>query len=353
MYSKSIYPLELSKEALDEYLIKGWFRMGQSLFTTNFLIFNGQLYSVAWLRVGLSRFKEDKKLAKLKKLNKNFRVEIKPANLTTSHELLFEDYKKHVDFEASDSLHHLLFHYKTYNIFDTYQVDLYDNDLLIACGIFDIGQKTAQGITSFYNHNYKKNSLGKYLICLKMEYCANIGLDYFYPGYFVPGYEPFDYKLELGRDSLEFFLFRSGTWEPIEYFNIRETTIQTIWSKLTRAQEVLARANCTVALMYYPYFSFNLIEEMYQNNLVDIPMFLKISNLNHPVDQILVYQLASQTFQLVTYKAILNFDHIEPVIHNFNKEVIVIDKILLGSTELQQIVDYLTNQQKNSIVEQL
>ena len=41
----------LNGEELDKYLERGWFRMGQTIFTTNFLKFNGLIYSVIWLRI--------------------------------------------------------------------------------------------------------------------------------------------------------------------------------------------------------------------------------------------------------------------------------------------------------------
>jgi leucyl-tRNA---protein transferase len=37
---ESLHPVEL-----DRYLDNGWFRMGQTIFTTNFLNFNNELFS--------------------------------------------------------------------------------------------------------------------------------------------------------------------------------------------------------------------------------------------------------------------------------------------------------------------
>lgn len=342
MYSKSIFPLNLSIEELDNYLLNGWFRMGQSLFTTNFLIFNAQLYSVAWLRVGLSNFHLDKKLLKLKKINKNFRVDIHPANITPTHEALFSKYKESVSFDASESLHHLLYHNKNYNIFNTYQVDLFDNDEIIGSGIFDIGDKTAQGITSFFDPAYRKNSLGKYLICLKMEFCQQKGLDHFYPGYFVPGYEPFDYKLELGREAMEFLHLASGTWEKIDTFNVRQTSVQSLWKNLTKAQQIFNKANISTDFLYYPYFSFNLIEELHKKELVDTPMFLKVKTADDNSNQIIVYQVDSRKFQLINYIIELEFENQSISEGNFNKQVIVVDDILLTTSDCKEIITYIS-----------
>ena len=90
-------------------------------------------------------------------------------------------------------------------IYNTHEINLFDGEKLIAVGYFDIGTRSAAGISSFYDPSYKKYSLGKYLIYLKMEYCQKMGFEYFYPGYFVPGYKAFDYKLSkrFGRPNTE------------------------------------------------------------------------------------------------------------------------------------------------------
>ena len=41
---------------LDQYLQMGWFRMGQTMFTTNFLIFNNEQFNALWLRIDLEKF---------------------------------------------------------------------------------------------------------------------------------------------------------------------------------------------------------------------------------------------------------------------------------------------------------
>ena len=42
MFAQIAYPEELAPEELDKFLANGWFRMRQTIFTTNFLHFNQQ-----------------------------------------------------------------------------------------------------------------------------------------------------------------------------------------------------------------------------------------------------------------------------------------------------------------------
>jgi arginine-tRNA-protein transferase len=138
MLAKLNYPTALHPKELDNYLAHGWFRMGQTIFTTNFLRFSGVFYSAIWLRIDLDTFVPSKTQLKLEKLNATFSVEIVPVKVTTTHEELFLKYKNHISFEAAPSLEYLLYHDGNNDIYDTYQVNIYDQQKLIATGFFDL-----------------------------------------------------------------------------------------------------------------------------------------------------------------------------------------------------------------------
>ena len=61
MFVEIEYPDKLLPAQLDDYLSKGWFRMRQTIFTTNFLHFRHQFYSAIWLRISLDNYLFDKK----------------------------------------------------------------------------------------------------------------------------------------------------------------------------------------------------------------------------------------------------------------------------------------------------
>src|SRR5689334_21636891 len=108
MFAKLISPPVLSPDSLDEYLARGWFRMGQSIFTTHFLCFKHQFYSALWLRIDLTHTSDDTNFKKLQKLNKNLRVEFRVAYITEEKEALFSRYKESITFDTSESIQHLL-----------------------------------------------------------------------------------------------------------------------------------------------------------------------------------------------------------------------------------------------------
>lgn len=195
----------LGPAQLDGFLSLGWFRMQQTIFTTNILYFNDQVYDAVWLRVRLHDFEPDRRYKKLSGKNNRFRIEIKKLRITPEHEALYNSYKESISFECASSLHSLLYGEKDFNVYNTQMINVYTGDILIGTGCFDLGSNSAVGICSVYDPEYKKFSLGKYMIYEKLQYCKRENFTYFYPGYFVPGYPPFDYKLEIGKPAIDYF----------------------------------------------------------------------------------------------------------------------------------------------------
>jgi len=302
MFAQVNCPEILQPEELDQYLTRGWFRMGQTIFTTNFLNFKSNFYSAIWLRIPLREFPQDKKQQDLFRKNKAFRVEIRRASITPEKEALFSRYKKNLSFEASASLHTLLFGRVSRDIYNTHEISIYDNRQLIATGFFDIGSVSAAGITSFYDPLYKKYSLGKYLIHLKIEYSKKNELQYFYPGYFVPGYPLFDYKLDIGRPVLQYFEFTSSQWKPIANFSRAFSPLQLMYDKLYALQNVLLRNGIECKILKYEFFDANLIPELENIVLFDFPIFLSCHKLSEETP--IVFDIRDQQYHWIKCRSV-------------------------------------------------
>jgi arginyl-tRNA--protein-N-Asp/Glu arginylyltransferase len=276
MFAEAHFPKVLSHDELDQSLALGWFRMGQTIFTTNFLNLRNEFYSAIWLRIILSDFEADDRQIKVNRMNKHFRTEIRKATVTPQKEILFTRYKTTVSFDASPSLQQLLFGHEQYNIYDTWEINVFDGDKLIASGFFDLGKKSAAGITSFYDPEYKKYSLGKYLIYQKIEYCKNLDLDFFYPGYFAPGYGMFDYKLRIGSSSLQFLQLSSESWQPISTFSDEDIPLKKMNERLLDLQQRLGK---DYSILKYAYFEANLLSELEGIGLFDYPIFMNVPEI--------------------------------------------------------------------------
>lgn len=212
---QSIELYNIQPAQLDSFLAIGWFRIQQSIFTTDILYFDGEVYNAVWLRVRLSDFVPDKKCHELQKKNSRFTREIDQAIITAEQENLFARYRESISFDCAPTLRGLLYGEGMSNAYNTYMINLYDGDKLIALGFFDVGETSAAGISSIYDPAYKKYSPGRYLIYEKMIYCKENNYKHFYPGYFVPGYAMFDYKLDIGKDALEYFNIYTKKWLPL------------------------------------------------------------------------------------------------------------------------------------------
>ncbi len=207
-------------EMLDYYLSQGYYRMQQDLFTCRFLPREGQLNTVHWLRIVLPQVQYGPKQRRLLRLNERFSVSVKPLRLTTEYETLYARYRQNLDFDTSASLEALLLDGATHTVFRTEIVEVRDQGQLIAAGILDAGSDSIAGIVNFYDPAYRKHSLGKYLLLLKMEYARQQQKAYYYPGYLVHGDPKFDYKLFACQPATEVFDALNSQWLPFSWAEV-------------------------------------------------------------------------------------------------------------------------------------
>jgi leucyl-tRNA---protein transferase len=349
MFAQVHTPLSLTPGQLDDYLFRGWFRMGQNIFTTNFLNFKGQFYSALWLRIDLARYTTDSTEHRLRKLNHRFKTGISKATVSADKEDLFSRYRESISFEASASLHQLLFGKASYNVYNTYEVTIHDGERLIACGIFDLGSSSAAGITSFYDPLYKKYSLGKFLIYLKMDYCRERGLDHFYPGYFVPGYSFFDYKLSIGKNALEYLDFPSGHWLTIDNFSPLLTPIRIMQEKLVSLQMMMAQSRMESEILRYEFFEANLLPELKDVDLFDYPLFLHYPKLNtdsHVI--IIVYDIQDEQYHLLKCRSLWN-SNLPNMNGMYSSELLKTDYAVFSSASCEEMVSAISIESKGSI----
>jgi leucyl-tRNA---protein transferase len=206
------YPEQLTGEELDAFLARGWYRMGQSIFTTHFISLADHAYRVYWFRYDLQKLKPGKAVKRLTKLNAHFDITIRSFEISGELEQLYSLYKTHIDFEAAQSVQYWLHGDQVNNVFDTQLIEIRDNEVLIAAGVFDKGHESIAGILNFYHPDYKKFSLGKYLMLVKIQYALQAGKKLYYPGYIVQHYPRFDYKLFVDEQSAEIYLPEAGQW---------------------------------------------------------------------------------------------------------------------------------------------
>jgi arginine-tRNA-protein transferase len=213
------FPDELSGTELDTFLEKGWYRLGQIIFTTDFIQLNETWYRVFWLRYRLEAIRFGKKQLTLLKANRHFEIQVKSLKITEEMEELFQVYKSNINFEVSPTISNYLFDGSIFgsveqNVFQTEMIEIREKGRLIALGVFDNGDESIAGILNFYHPEYSKYSLGKFLMLLKINLALQAGKTWYYPGYIAYDYTKFDYKLFPGHPGAEIFDPDSQLWLP-------------------------------------------------------------------------------------------------------------------------------------------
>lgn len=215
-------------DSLDYALADGYFRMGNDIFTTN-EVFVGNygksaIYDpVFWLRLNLKKAKETTSTKRIKKKCARFSFSIQKAEITNEIELLYYEYFLATKFDGYPTCQECIPEMNTENaVFDTYMICIRDQGKLIAVGYFDMGKKAVMSVLHFYHPDYKRYSLGKFLMLITKDFAQDDKMDFVYPGYFFLGSDKMDYKLFPQKESIEVFLPKDKTWEPIEKYSKEE-----------------------------------------------------------------------------------------------------------------------------------
>lgn len=300
MYSDLVKLTELKPQTLDLYLEKGWFRLGKNLFTTSFLTFKEELYDAFWLRIPLKDFEFSKSQSQILKRLGSFSLSILPFEMSEEKKSLFLKYRSSLSFEPAKDLDSILFSGEGESFFNTYNVCLYDNEKLIACGIFDLGEKSVQGIVSFYDPEYKKYSLGKALILLKIKYSKDNFFDYFYPGYVVPGYPRFDYKLDISKEKGQFFDLTLRLWRKIDFLKLENQPLRRIKDALFTLEGILKQFGYEeFKVKRYKFYDIGLDTNYSPHKLLTLPYFIFCFSNSQIEEIIIVYDTFDGMYKLV------------------------------------------------------
>lgn len=292
MYKARRIMERIAAEELDHYLEKGWFRMKQHMFTTEFLQMGSDFYDAIWLRHRLPGFRFPKWFDKMKR-NPLFRAEVTAFHPGPKHEMLYQAYQESKPTGFPESLESILYGEGDTNIFNTRQVNIFAGDELVGAGFFDLGGNSAMGIVSYYEPRYKRFGMGKYATMLAYEYCAMKGLTWFYPGYFAPGNPSFDYKTNFDPASLEYLDMHHQQWLSFDAFRTVELPMAAILQQLADLDLKLATEGLVTCLIHNIFFAFS------DNSRYDSPLMLLICSQDEHAGQALVtYDHHTREFHL-------------------------------------------------------
>jgi leucyl-tRNA---protein transferase len=353
MHAQVHFPLSLSGEELDRYLAEGWFRMGQTIFTTNFLNFKQKFYSAIWLRIRLSECPRSRTAEKLARLNEKFSVVIQKAEISQEKENLFTKYRTQVSFEPSSSIQSLLYGRATDNVYETLEITIRDGDKLIGCGFFDLGKKSVAGITSFYDPTYKKFSLGKFLIYQKIAFAKAKGYDFFYPGYFVPGYAAFDYKLDIHRNAQEYFDLATSRWDSVSKFKNELSPIAVMRTKLADLHRALSSRSIPASVLHYEFYDATLVPDLSHMELFDFVVFLQYYDLfENVINSLVVYDVRDQRYHWMVVKSVWKSDHLPQSDDSYSAHLLKVEEEVISTATAAEMAEILAIAIHSKVFEQ-
>lgn len=244
----------ISSKDLDRLLASGYFRTGNYMMRTRVLYFNDEILNTLHIRIVLEEHFFSKSLYKiLKRNNAKFTYKIQPLNITDEKETLYKIHRKRFKGNASASLMAYLYDNIKRNIFNTLELNIYEEGKLIGFSFFDLGEDSMASIIGIYHQEYANNSLGIYTMLLEIEYAKFLHLKYYYPGYVT--YEPsqFNYKQRLSN-QFEFYDWHTKQWLSFEYKNDKIRINELYKTKLDEAIKWLNHFKIPNRILFYPFF---------------------------------------------------------------------------------------------------
>jgi arginyl-tRNA--protein-N-Asp/Glu arginylyltransferase len=199
MIASRIEPETLAPAELDDYLERGWYRIGRAMITTDFLMNEGDLRSTIWTRLDLRTHRFRSSLRKqLAQVHARFEIRVGDLVLDATREELYTRYREMVGGNRAESLDEVTGGEEGRALFHTREIGIYRDGVLVAFSWFDLGETSVESLIGVYEPAYRKHGLGFCTLLLEIEHAAAIGLHYHYAGYVLSEPSGMDYKRRVG-----------------------------------------------------------------------------------------------------------------------------------------------------------
>ncbi len=294
-------PRRLSPRELDDYLHRGWFRIGQTLITCRALIAQQTLLSTVWTRTDLQDYRFKGSLRRvMRRVEERFEVTVGPARVDDEHEELYQRYLGSVGGSRARSLDHFLFDGEPdRGLFQTWEVTLREEGELVAFSLFDLGHESLQSLLGVYNPELARYGLGFYTLLREVQFGVESGRRYFYAGYVLPGDPMMDYKLRTG--NVWYLDERADRWRPWSEFTplVYVPPVERLRAALDEVQRRLSKHRIPARPLLYPMFELPAHTPTLSMCL-DQPYVLECLPERHPVAALLVtWDIDAETYSLV------------------------------------------------------
>jgi arginyl-tRNA--protein-N-Asp/Glu arginylyltransferase len=212
--AEEVERLNIRGELFDAYLSHGFFPQGSgAIGFYSYHIYSFDDIRKIWnIRYDLNQLTLSRQAKRIINKNKGFSVQFSdPFRGDREFFRLMSAYiKGKSNFYPSTKIHFILPLDKAnptqITLYDAVGIRIYDGTKLVAGGIFYKGQQSVASISHFYDFNYKKFSIGKYLILVTLDWMRERQMRWYYPGYIIAGVPELKYKLFLNEAHCQSFV---------------------------------------------------------------------------------------------------------------------------------------------------
>lgn len=216
---------ELAPEVFDQFLVRGWRLLGQSLVRHNFSVCRGEICHTIPLRIRLDDFEPSKSQRQLLRRSNALVVKHSPIRFSRQKFLLFDLHTQRLQERQPSSLASFLNPFSAQVPVKGQEYRIYLDKKMVACSFFHLGAEAVSGTYCIFDPAYGQYSLGTYTMLLELLLAKELGKKYYYHGYAYNVPSQFDYKLNF--TALESMNWETGEWKAIDRLPVRR------WSDLT------------------------------------------------------------------------------------------------------------------------
>lgn len=297
-----VFMFKLSPQKLDKLLSLGYFRNANIMYQSQVICLDGVLDDVINIRLNLEQHQFSKSIRKIaRKAEQKFTYKVKKAVIDAEKERLYAQHRDRFKGFQFKSLEQLLFGDSPVRLFDTYEIDVYDGEELIAYSFFDVGRKSIASILGVFDNRYQSYSLGIFTMYAEICWAQSRDFDYYYPGYILQQNNLFDYKLRLG--DFQFFNWQQNIWGAKEDLSDLTTIGQKIQSGLQYLMGLLDKVGIIYEYKLYPYYSLGYLSMTNYQFYVKSPVHVLLPEYSNENRKILLeYDTEDDKFVLASVR---------------------------------------------------
>ncbi len=202
---------QVAAERMDELWANGWRHFGDYFFRYSLGFSDFEIQKVIPLRIRLADFTFSKSQRRILKRNSDLNVIVRPIEITTEKEELFDRHKQRFEQGKPESLYTFLSTEPAIVPCDGLEFCVYELGKLVAVSFLGIGAESVSAIYAMFEPSLAKRGLGIFTMLLEIQFARANKKTFYYQGYCYEGQSFYDYKKRFR--AIEKFDWR-GSWDP-------------------------------------------------------------------------------------------------------------------------------------------